>query len=126
MKCPNQSKLLKSTPNFSSTPMTPLVTSSPKFTPIRYPRHRVFYCFPFIAIVSKPSATNSFSPQNFKPSTHFTHIYSYIHICEVSTQFHIISCLFSNFKLPLAQFIVPTSFSRRLTPVSPNPPVFVP
>jgi hypothetical protein len=125
LKCPNHSNLLKSIPTFSSTLMTHPVTSSPKFTPIRYPRHQIYHCFPFIAIVSEPSAKISFSPQNFNPNTHFTHIHSCIPIREVSTQFHIISCLISNFELSMAQFIVQAPFSRRLTPVSSNHSDFV-
>jgi hypothetical protein len=78
VKCPNWSKLLKLTPTFSSTLMTLPLTLLPKFTLIRYLRHQVFHYFPFIAIVSEPSAKNSFSQQNFKPSTHFTHIHPYI------------------------------------------------
>jgi hypothetical protein len=66
-----------------------------------------------------------FSLQNLKPSTHFTHIHSNIPIREVSAQFPVISCHFSNFKLSMAQFIVQTSFSRRLTSISPNHLVFV-
>jgi hypothetical protein len=94
VKCSNNSKLLKSTPAFSST-LRPLpITLLPNFTPIRYLRHRLFHCFPFIAILFEPSAKNSFSQQNFKPSTHFTPIHSYIPIREVSAQFQVISCSF--------------------------------
>jgi hypothetical protein len=73
----------------------------------------------FRAIVSEPSARISFSSPKFKPSTHFTLIHPYKPICEVSTQFHIISCLNSNSKPPMALFIVQTPFSRRLTSWSP-------
>ena len=70
---------------------------------------------PFRAIVSEPSAQISFSSPKFKPSTHFTHIDLYKPIREVSAQFHIILCLNSNSKPPMALFIVQTPFSRRLT-----------
>jgi hypothetical protein len=69
---------------------------------------------PFRAIVSEPSGI-SFSSPKFKPSTHFTHIHLYKPIREVSAQFHVVSCLNSNSKPPMALFIVQTSFSRRLT-----------
>jgi hypothetical protein len=77
-----------------------------------------YHRFPFVAIDSEPSATTSLSSPNFKPSAHFTHIHSYILTHEVSAQFQVISCPISNFKLPMAQFLVQTSFSRRLTSVS--------
>jgi hypothetical protein len=118
VKCPNHSKLLKSTPDFSSTLMTPPITSTPNFTPIRYPRHRIHHCFLFIAIVSEPSAKNSFSPQNFKPSSHFTHIYLSVKYRLNPTSFHasfqISNLLWHNLSL-----------SSHLTLVSPNRPVFV-
>jgi hypothetical protein len=88
VKCPNQLKLLKSTLVFSSTLKTLPVTLSPKFTPIHYSSHWVYHCFPFIAIVSEPSAKNSFSPQNFKPRTHFTHIYLSMKYRLNFTSFH--------------------------------------
>jgi hypothetical protein len=74
---------------------------------------------PFRAINSEPSAQISFSLPKFKPSTHFTRIHPYKPIREVSTQFHVISCLNSNFKPPMALFLVQTPFSRRLTSRSP-------
>jgi hypothetical protein len=61
----------------------------------------IFHKFPFIEIYSEPSATNSLSSPNFKPSAHFTHIHSYIPTREVSAQFQVISCLNSNFKPPV-------------------------
>jgi hypothetical protein len=70
---------------------------------------------PFRAIVSKPSALISFSSPKFKPSTHFTHFDLYKPIRGVSAQFHIVSCLNSNSKPPMALFILQTSFSCRLT-----------
>jgi hypothetical protein len=70
---------------------------------------------PFRAIVFEPSAQISFSSLKFKPSSHFTHIHPYKPIHEVSAQFHVISCLNSNSKPPMALFIVQTPFSRRLT-----------
>jgi hypothetical protein len=70
---------------------------------------------PFRAIVSEPSAQIPFSSPKFKPSTHFTHIYPYKPIREVSAQFHVISCLNLNSKPPMALFLVQTPFSRRLT-----------
>jgi hypothetical protein len=73
----------------------------------------------FLAIDSEPSAQIPLSSPQIKPSAHFTHIYSYKPICEVSAQFHVISCLNSNFKPPMALFLVQTSFSRRLTSRSP-------
>ena len=69
----------------------------------------------FRAIVSEPSAQISLSSPKFKPSTHFTHIHLYKPIREVSAQFHVVSCLNSKSKPPMALFIVQTSFSRRLT-----------
>jgi hypothetical protein len=69
----------------------------------------------FRAIVSEPSAQIPFYSYKFKPSTHFTHIYPYKPICEVSAQFQIISYLNSNSKPPMALFLVQTPFSRRLT-----------
>jgi hypothetical protein len=78
----------------------------------------IYHRFPFIAIDSEPSATNSPSSPNSKPSAHFTQLYSYIPTHEVSAQFHVISCPISNLKLPMAQFLVQMSFSRRLTSVS--------
>jgi hypothetical protein len=74
---------------------------------------------PFRAIVSEPSALISFSSPKFKPSTHFTHIHPYKPIHEVSTQFHVISCLNSNSKPPMALFIIQTLFLCRLTSRSP-------
>ena len=71
--------------------------------------------FPFCAIVPEPSAPNPFSSPKFKPSTHFTHFDLSKPIREVSAQSHIVSCLNSNSKPPMALFIVQTSFSRRLT-----------
>jgi hypothetical protein len=50
----------------------------------------VFHKFPFPAIDSDPSATNSLSSPKFKPSAHFTHIYSYKPSREVSDQFQVI------------------------------------
>jgi hypothetical protein len=70
---------------------------------------------PFRAIVSEPSAQISFSSPKFKPSTHFTHIHPYKPFREVSTPFHVISCLNSISKPPMTLFLVQTSFSRRLT-----------
>jgi hypothetical protein len=61
-------------PQFFSTLMTLPVTLPPKFAPIRYPRHRVFLCFPFIAIVSEPSAKILFSQ-----TKHAFHSYSLIY-----------------------------------------------
>jgi hypothetical protein len=69
----------------------------------------------FRAIVSEPSAQISFSTPKFKPSTHFTHIRPYKPIREVSAPFHVILCLNSNSKPPMALFLVQTLFSRRLT-----------
>jgi hypothetical protein len=69
----------------------------------------------FLAIDSEPSAQIPFSSPQIKPSAHFTHIYSYKPIREVSTQFQIISYLIFNFKPPMSLFHVQTSFSRRLT-----------
>jgi hypothetical protein len=74
---------------------------------------------PFLAIDSELSAQIPFSSPKIKPNAHFTHIYPYKPICEVSAQFHVISCLNSNSKPPMALFLVQTSFSRRLTPRSP-------
>jgi hypothetical protein len=79
-----------------------------------------FNKFPFLAIDSEPSATNPLSSPKFEPSAHFTHTYSYKPTREVSAQFPVISCLNSNFKPPMSLFIVQTSFSRRLTSLSPN------
>jgi hypothetical protein len=84
-----------------------------------------FHKFPFLAIDSEPSATNSLSSPKFKPSTHFTHIYSYKPTREVSAQFQVISCLNSNFKPFMALFLAQTSFSCRLTSISPNHSVYV-
>jgi hypothetical protein len=70
---------------------------------------------PFRAIVSEPSAQIPFSSPKFKPSTHFTHIHPYKPICEVSAQFHVIVCLNSNSKPPMALFLAQTPSSRRLT-----------
>jgi hypothetical protein len=70
---------------------------------------------PFRAIVFELSAQISFSSPKFKPSTHFTHTHLYKPIREVSAQFHVVSCLNSNSKPPMALFIVQTPFSRRLT-----------
>jgi hypothetical protein len=80
----------------------------------------IFHRFPFIAIDSESSATYSLSSPNFKPSAHFTHIHSYIPTRQVPAQFQVISCPISNFKPSMAQFLVQTSFSRRLTSVSPD------
>jgi hypothetical protein len=60
----------------------------------------------FRAINSEPSAQIPFSSPKIKPSTHFTHIYPYKPIREVSAQFQIISCLIFNFKPPMALFLV--------------------
>jgi hypothetical protein len=68
----------------------------------------------FRAINSESSALIPFSSPKIKPSAHFTHIYSYKPIREVSAQFQIISCLIFNFKPPMALFHVQTPFSRRL------------
>jgi hypothetical protein len=97
-------------------------TSSDIFA--KFHAHPIFHALispnsPFRAIVSEPSAQISFSSPKFKPSTHFTHIHPYKPIREVSAQFHVISCLNSNSKPPMALFIVQTSFSRRLTSRSP-------
>jgi hypothetical protein len=81
---------------------------------------------PFLAIVSEPSAQISFSSPKIKPSAHFTHIYPHNPIREVSAQFHVISCLNSNFKPPMALFLVQTPFSRRLTSQSPHLSISVP
>jgi hypothetical protein len=81
---------------------------------------------PFLAIVSEPSAQIPFSSPKIKPSAHFTHIYQYKLIREVSTQFHVVSCLISNSEPPMALFLVQTSFSRRLTSRSPYLSIFVP
>jgi hypothetical protein len=74
---------------------------------------------PFRVIVSEPSAQIPFSSPKFKPSTHFTHIYPYKPIREVSAPFHIILCLNLNSKPYMALFLVQTPFSRRLTSRSP-------
>jgi hypothetical protein len=81
---------------------------------------------PFRAIVSEPSAQIPFSSPKFKPSTHFTHIYPYKPIREVSAQLHVISYLNSNSKPPMALFLVQMPFSRRLTSRSPFLSFFVP
>jgi hypothetical protein len=81
---------------------------------------------PFLAIVSEPSAQIPFSSPKIKPSAHFTHIYPYKPIREVSAQFQIISCLIFNFKPPMALFLVQTPFSRRLTSRSPYLSISVP
>jgi hypothetical protein len=78
----------------------------------------------FLAIDSEPSAQIPFSLPKIKPSTLFTHIYLYKPIREVSSQFQVISCLFFNFKPPMALFLVQTSFSRRLTSRSPYLSIF--
>jgi hypothetical protein len=65
---------------------------------------------PFQAINSEPSAQIPFSSPKFKPSTHFTHIYPYKPIREVSAQFHVISYLNLNSKPPMALFLVQTPF----------------
>jgi hypothetical protein len=75
----------------------------------------IFPNSPFRAIVSEPCAQISFSSPKFKPSTHFTPIHPHKPIREVSAQFHVVSCLNSNSKPPMALFIVQTPFSRRLT-----------
>jgi hypothetical protein len=79
----------------------------------------IYHSFPFVVIDSESSATNSLSSSNLKPIAQFTHIHSYIPTREISAQFQVSSCPISNFKLPMAQFLVQTSFSRRLTSVSP-------
>jgi hypothetical protein len=56
---------------------------------------------PFLAIDSEPSAQIPFSSPQIKPSAHFTHIYPYKPIREVSAQFHVISYLNSNSKPPM-------------------------
>jgi hypothetical protein len=81
---------------------------------------------PFRAIVSEPSAQIPFSSPKFKPSTHFTHIYPYKPIREVSAPFHVVLCLKSNSKPPMALFLVQTLFSRRLTSRSPYLSLSVP
>jgi hypothetical protein len=73
----------------------------------------------FRAIVSEPSAQIPFSFSKFKPNTHFTHSHPYKPIREVSAQFHVISCLNSNSKPPMALFLVQTPFSHHLTSRSP-------
>jgi hypothetical protein len=118
VKCPNQPKMLQSIPNFSGTFTIPLVTYSPNFTPI-LSQASILHKSPFPAIVSEPSAQIPFSLPTIKPSAHFTHIYPYKPIREVSAQFQIISCLIFNFKPPTALFHVQTPFSRRLTSRSP-------
>jgi hypothetical protein len=85
----------------------------------------ILHKFPFIAIDSEPSAQIPLSSPKIKPSAHFTHIYPYKPICEVSAQFQVISCLNSNFKTPMALFLIQTPFSRRLTSRSPNHSIFV-
>jgi hypothetical protein len=102
-------------------------TSSNIFT--KFHAHLIFQALispnsSFRAIVSEPSAQISFSSPKFKPSTHFTHIRPYKPIREVSAQFHVISCLNSNSKPPMALFIVQTPFSRRLTSRSPYFSIF--
>jgi hypothetical protein len=63
---------------------------------------------------------NCFSSAKLK-TKHSLHLFSYyLHVSEVSAHFHLISCPISNFKLSMGQFIVQTSFSRRLTSVFPN------
>jgi hypothetical protein len=57
----------------------------------------ISHIFLFRAIVSEPSAHITFSLPKFKPSTHFTHIYPYKPIREVSAQF-------PNYFMPLFQF----------------------
>jgi UDP:flavonoid glycosyltransferase YjiC (YdhE family) len=81
---------------------------------------------PFLAIDSEPSAQIPFSSPQIKPSAHFTHIYPYKPIREVSAQFQIISCLIFNFKPHVALFHVQTPFSRRLTSRSPYLSIYVP
>jgi hypothetical protein len=81
---------------------------------------------PFLAIISEPSAQIPFSSPKIKPSAHFTHIYPYKPIREVTAQFHVVSCLISNFEPPMALFHVQTPFSRRLTSRSPYLSIFVP
>jgi hypothetical protein len=73
----------------------------------------------FIAINSELSAQIPFSLPQIKPNAHFTHVYPYKPIREVSAQFQIISCLIFNFKPLMALFLVQTPFSRRLTSRSP-------
>jgi hypothetical protein len=87
---------------------------------------QIFHRFPFVAIDFEPSATNSLSSPKFKPSAPFTLLYSYLPTREVSDQLQVISCPISNFKPPMALFLAQTSFSRRLTSVSPNHSVSVP
>jgi hypothetical protein len=115
VKCPNQPNLLQLNPNFSGTFTTLPATSLPNFTPIRDLRLKFLPNFPFRAIVSEPSAQIPFSSPKFKPSTHFTHIYLYKPIREVSAPSHIVSCLNSNSKPSMALFIRQTSFSHHLT-----------
>jgi hypothetical protein len=115
VKCLNQPKMLKLNPNFSGTFPTLPVTLLSNFTPIRDSRLKFHQIPRFRAIVSEPSAQISFSSPKFKPSTHFTHIHLHKPIREVSAQFHVVLCLNSKSKPPMALFIVQTSFSRRLT-----------
>jgi hypothetical protein len=72
----------------------------------------------FRAINSEPSALIPFSSLKIKPSAHFTHIYPYKPISEVSNQFHVISCPISISNL-LWHYFPQTPFSRRLTSRSP-------
>jgi hypothetical protein len=125
MKCINQSNKLKLNPTFSSTLQLLPVPLMPNFMPIRYSRHLLHHLFIFRVICFEPSVKNVFPLPNFKPSTHFIDFHTYIPIHGVSAQFPVISYLVSNFKLSMAQFIVQTSVSRRLTPISPNHSVFV-
>jgi hypothetical protein len=117
---PKPVKIAQIDPNFLQHPPATTSNSLAKFHNYSISQTRLFPHFPFIAILFESSAKNSFSPQNFKPSTHFTPIHSYIPIREVSAQFQVITCLISNFKLSMAQFTVQTLFSRHLTSVYPN------
>jgi hypothetical protein len=115
VKCPNQPKMLKLNPNFSGPFATLLVTYLPNFTPIRDSRLQ-FHSIPrFERSFPSRVPKSFFSLPKFKPSRHFTHIHLYKPIREVSAQFHVVSCLNSNSKPPMALFIVQTSFSRRLS-----------
>jgi hypothetical protein len=80
--------------NFFSTLQLLPVPPTPNFTSIRYSRHLFHNLFIFMVILFEPSG-KIISPQpNFKQSTHFTHSHIYLPICEVSTHFLVISCLF--------------------------------
>src|SRR5688572_26824196 len=107
--------MLQLNPNFSGTFTTLPVTYLPNFTPIRDSRLK----FHQISRLERsfPSRVPKFlfSSPKFKPSTHFTHIHLYKPTREVSAHSHIVSCLNSNSKPPMALIILQTSFSRRLT-----------